>query len=1057
MTEYTYPGVYWKEVSGAPGPIAGVTTSTLGLIGWTSRGEVDEPTLVTNFAEFTSAFGTFTEKGITPTEAYAFFQNGGQRLYVVRVTHSDALDSYCNYTYTIPTATPDDLGNTVEASGIYSLQLSNPPVIPGTFEILFNDAGTDNTFEDAASDGVLTAKAGGGGSGGSGFINYTTGEVSVTLTVPGDYSGGVATIDAEYEYTIFKFEMKWPGVAGNYHRVVIEPGSSDYLTAATASYTRFTVSVQEDTDAGVTGVPSWSTVEQFLDLSFSDPTSSSYVVTVMNADIGGSSYVEVAEYGNEMNPTELAGVATAAEDFSATMIHSDASSVVTPDYYNGKWKGWTYDLANDVFPTTFLASFTFDEGGPLMAAAATPAAATVTIVGPDAFDTTLLPIAMNPLSPSVRISCQLTAIGHTSIIDIGAVGAGNLVEASTGIAVGTINYTTGAISNPAGAVANQLDVSGLTVPDTFVAASEIHWVNGARIGTGGGAVTAPVVSLGTVAAPAAITPGSVKISCRAGDTATNTGITITATFGGGTVTLADSSNPFGSTVAGDIIVVSGATAPANDGTFIVTSVAALGASVDYENAAGVAQPVGAAGTSWSTLGQWIEIIDTGAVGVGNLVSALAPAEKLGTIDYTTGAISDDLGTLANTLDLANLTATNPIFVAGFPINIEASYAQPVDIEDDGDGNLSVSATQAVGYPQKFTLDANGTNELTYTSGAFTLTWALTGAPSAGPASASAQLCTYYTDLVNAPADSVINALASGSDGSSVDSNDLVSATLTADERGIWAFGKVDSLMQLVASDFQTDITVSGALITYAELVKDKFVILTVPAGLTPQEAVNWKKFQLQNYTSYAAIYYPHIKITDPVTEVVTDIPCGGHVAGVYARTDSTQNVGKAPGGTADGKLNWSVGLELDLTPTQVGVVYQEKINALVQWPHTGRCVWGVKTMDIAGGEFGYIQQRRLFMYVEKSVFNATHSHIFKNNGPSLWGAIRAQITNFLLGLYQGGYLAGNSADEAFFVICDRSNNPQNTVDQGIVFCDVGIATNKPAEFLVFKFQQLALA
>jgi hypothetical protein len=96
------------------------------------------------------------------------------------------------------------------------------------------------------------------------------------------------------------------------------------------------------------------------------------------------------------------------------------------------------------------------------------------------------------------------------------------------------------------------------------------------------------------------------------------------------------------------------------------------------------------------------------------------------------------------------------------------------------------------------------------------------------------------------------------------------------------------------------------------------------------------------------------------------------------------------------------------------------------------------------------------MFVEKSVFNSTHLHIFKNNGSSLWSAIRTQVVSFLLGLYQSGYFAGNSPEESFFVICDRSNNPQNTVDQGLVFCDVGIAPNKPAEFIVFRFQQRSL-
>jgi len=1046
MSEYTHPGIYIKEVPGGPGPISGVSTSTLGLIGFTTKGLVDEPILCTSYAEFVTNFGTFTEKGLTPTMAYAFFQNGGQQLYVVRVTASDAADGLWDFLYSIPSTAPDDLGNTVEASGIYSLQLSNPPAKPTTVEITFNAAVTDNVFTDAAGDGVLTA-TGGGGSGGTGFVDYTTGEVSITLAVPGDYAGGANDIEAVYDYTIFRFQMKWPGLAGNYYRVSIVPGSSDYLTDATASYSRFTVLVEEDTDAGVTGTPSWSTVEQFTDLDFSDTNSKNYIATVINADIGGSDYIEVVEYGNEMDPEALAGVSVSAEDFSATMVHSDASSVVTPDYYNGKWKGWDYELTNGCFPTTFDASFTFAEGGPLMATIV-GALATAVVVGPDAFDTTLLPLAMDPAVPSVLISCELTGVGKTNIIDTGVAGPGNLVETSTGVVVGSIDYTTGAITDPTGVTANTLDVSGAGLADTFAAASTIHWVNGTQIGTGGGAATAAITSPGTATTPAAITPGSVRISARTGDVATNTGVTISFAFAAGTVTLADSTNPFGSTAVGDIVTVQGATTPGNDGTFVVTSVAAAPASIDFVNAAGAAE-AGVAATQWDTLGKFFDIEDTGVAGAGNLVEA-GTANAVGTIDYTTGQISDAAGTTDDTLDL---TASSTTFASGFPIYFEAAYAVPVAIEDDGDGNLSVASTQATGYPQKFGLDANGTNEVTYTTGAFTLTWALTGFPSAGPAGASAQVASYYTY----PSTSIEGQMTGGLDGAAIASSDVVGASLAADQRGLWAFGKVDALMQLVASDFQTDTVVADALITYAELVKDKFVILTVPSGLTPQEAVNWKKFQLQKFTSYAALYYPHIKIIDPVTEVATDVPCGGHVAGVYARTDISKNVGKAPAGTNDGRLNWSIGLELDLTPTQVGVAYPEKINCLVQWPHTGRCVWGARTLDIAGGEWPFIQMRRLFMFVEKSVFNATHSHVFKNNGPPLWSAIRTQLTSFLLGLYQAGYFAGTSPEEAFYVTCDRTNNPQNTVDQGLVFCDVGLAPNKPAEFIVFRFQQKALS
>jgi phage tail sheath protein FI len=144
-----------------------------------------------------------------------------------------------------------------------------------------------------------------------------------------------------------------------------------------------------------------------------------------------------------------------------------------------------------------------------------------------------------------------------------------------------------------------------------------------------------------------------------------------------------------------------------------------------------------------------------------------------------------------------------------------------------------------------------------------------------------------------------------------------------------------------------------------------------------------------------------------------------------------------------------------MTPDQAGVTNQVGVNNLVQFPTTGRVVWGARTLQI-GGEFPYIQMRRLFMFLEKSVFNNTQQFVFENNGAALQVRVRLAVESFLLGLYSAGYFTGTTPAQSFFVICDGSNNPPAQVAQGILTCDIGVAPTRPAEFVVFRFQQKAI-
>jgi len=1055
--EFTYPGVYIKEIPSGPGPITGVTTSNMGLIGFTTRGPVDQPVLVTSFQEFTTKFGTFTEKGLAPTMAYAFFQNSGQRMYMVRVCHDDAAKSLWDYEID---QTGEILGITAVPSGLYDLQLDHMPVketVPGSVTITFPNAaipGNTNVFRD---DGAGSFVSVGAGSGGSGSIDYVTGEVSIQLAVPGEFTGAPNSITAAYTYRVLRFEMKWPGVVGDNFRVQLQNGSDDYMVSAQARWTRHTAVVQED----LNGDPlnrSWSTLETFADVVLDDPTSKNYIVLVMNDAINGSQYVRVTDYGNQINPPELAGDAITGEDLSSMQQHSDGSGTV-PAAYDGVWKGWKYILANEVSPTTLKAEFQFVEGNP-----SSPGGPLALSIGIGASPASAVPILTWQQAAvdanSVQITCTLTGAGATTLTDD---GASHIMSGAT--QVGTVNYTTGAIV---------LDITPMA--DTFVANSPLLldcvYAQPVTVGDDGQG-NAYIVDPASLTPPLVGVPGKFQLNASGTNTIDYASGELTLTWkisgnpGAGPCGVATSPTAAAKVGAvgpynlntGDSFSVkvngAGAVAVAFTGTkatrvggavfpivattggenctividgnsYVVTAGAGLTLALEIAN---LINGVISGGSAVETGGGTGVDIKSDSAGTGSSVQIIAGSPNLATL------IGHTAGTTAGTGNVANIDA-----VLNTEVKAAVELATTADVTANIDGSFTItSPTTGVLSELDFTVGLTALGITVET---------INGTDGFG----GGQTADYYT----VPQSSILGLFDGGSDGSATDSDDIVSPLLAADMRALYSFGQVDELMQLVAADFQTDTYVIDTLLTYAELMKDKFVIATVPFGMEYQTAVTWKRFTLNRYSSFGAMYYPHIKIRDPLTGTNVDVPPGGHVAGVYARTDAAKNVGKAPAGMEDGVLAWATGLEYTLTPAQVGVLTENKINCLVQWPQTGRVVWGARSLDASGGEWPYLQMRRLFMFVEKSVFKSTHIHVFKNNGPQLWNDISTQLVTFLAGLQQGGYFAGNTPEESFFVVCNRTNNPQNTVDQGIVYCDVGIAANKPAEFIVFRFSQKSL-
>lgn len=214
----------------------------------------------------------------------------------------------------------------------------------------------------------------------------------------------------------------------------------------------------------------------------------------------------------------------------------------------------------------------------------------------------------------------------------------------------------------------------------------------------------------------------------------------------------------------------------------------------------------------------------------------------------------------------------------------------------------------------------------------------------------------------------------------------------------------------------------------------------------------------QQYSMNSAYYYPWVQAPDPLIggRQRAFPPCG-FVAGIYAATDAARGVWKAPAGI-DAGLTGESGLQTTLTDLQNGTLNIQAVNCLRTFKVYGDVVWGARTLqgnDQAGSQWKYVPIRRLALFLESSLWEGTQWVVFEPNDETLWGQIRLNVGAFMQGLFLQGAFQGTSPQQAYFVKCDADNNPQASIDQGIVNVLVGFAPLYPAEFVVIQIQQMA--
>jgi uncharacterized protein len=209
--------------------------------------------------------------------------------------------------------------------------------------------------------------------------------------------------------------------------------------------------------------------------------------------------------------------------------------------------------------------------------------------------------------------------------------------------------------------------------------------------------------------------------------------------------------------------------------------------------------------------------------------------------------------------------------------------------------------------------------------------------------------------------------------------------------------------------------------------------------------------------TYSGYYYPWVLAPDPAlgNRAAPFPPCG-FVAGVYAATDASRGVWKAPAGITT-TLSQVLGLQTNLTDLQNGALNQIGVNCLRQFRNTGNVVWGSRTIagaDAIGSEWKYIPIRRLALFLESSLYDGTQWVVFEPNAEPLWGQIRMNVGTFMQELFLQGAFAGTTPQQAYFVKCDSDNNPDASIALGIVNITVGFAPLYPAEFVVIQITQM---
>ncbi|GAA0547973.1 MULTISPECIES: phage tail sheath family protein [Streptomyces] len=304
-------------------------------------------------------------------------------------------------------------------------------------------------------------------------------------------------------------------------------------------------------------------------------------------------------------------------------------------------------------------------------------------------------------------------------------------------------------------------------------------------------------------------------------------------------------------------------------------------------------------------------------------------------------------------------------------------------------------------------------------------------------------------------------LSGGEDGAPPGSRDLIGSE--ADKTGLQALRDIEdvnllSLPELASYESVGDVVT--VLSAADRLCRERriFLLVDAPSAWGSVDAARAGIGAFEPVRSdHAALYFPQLRLTDPLTGRLRAFPPSGALAGVIARTDGERGVWKAPAGT-EARLAGVYSLAVQLTDRENGLLNPLGVNCLRTFPVVGPLVWGARTLrgtDAQSSEWKYVPVRRLALHIEESLRRGLQWVVFEPNTEQLWQQVRLNAAGYLHTLFEKGAFKGGTPRQAYFVKCDKDTTTDEDIANGIVNVVVGIAPVKPAEFVIVKIQQMA--